>query len=263
MRKLASVPGPRSSILAEEGEARDVASPSSRPDGGVRTFGPSSRVATVTRQAPASEPGPSPSSRSPVTGVVVVPFPSNMTPVRAVKSTLLMASVAALRESGYYDAYVRNLELEFDGAVLGSVAGTWVDLEAARAHYRACDRLSLTAAEQVTVGQRTGKGLDQHITRLVGVVTRTAEVTPWRLLDQFNRFWARSFDGGGISVVKLGPKEAEIVYARCSLLASTYFRSALRGVVSSRLSIVTQRSFMNELPARLGADEAHYRLSWV
>ena len=202
-------------------------------------------------------------ARSPAGADVVVPFPSPLTPLRSVKSTLLIASIGALREAGHYDAYVARLEPEFDEALLRSIAGTWVPAQAARAHYRACDALALSPSEQMAIGQRTGMGLSSHLTRVAGVVSRSAGVTPWWLFEQWNRFWARTFDGGGVSVIKLGPKEAEVVYARCSLLESPYFRSALRGVAVGLLGAVTQRSFMSEIPAAAHVDEVRYRFSWV
>jgi hypothetical protein len=208
--------------------------------------------------SPASRPRPAPRE-----GTVIVPFPSPLSSLRCVKSTLLMASAAALRESGHFDDYHAHLEPEFDEALLGAIAATWVPERAARAHYRACDALGLSQAEQMLLGQRTGSGLKQHLTHIAGLVSRSAGVTPWWLFEQFNRFWARTFDGGGVSVIKLGPKEAEVIYARCSLLESPYFRSALRGVAVGLLGAVAQRSFMSELPAAANVDEVRYRFSWV
>ena len=216
------------------------------------------------RARPRFGPSPAPSSaRSPASASVVVAFPSPLTPLRAVKSTLLMASVAALRETGHFDKYTAHLEPEFDDALLRAIAGTWVPERAARAHYTACDALALSPPEQMAIGQRTGTGLSQHLTRVAGLVSRGAGVTPWWLFEQWNRFWARTFDGGGVSVLKLGPKEAEVIYARCVLLESPYFRSALRGVAMGLLGAVTQRSFMSELPAAGRVDEVRYRFSWI
>jgi hypothetical protein len=180
-----------------------------------------------------------------------------------VKATLLLASVAALKASGHFDAYYKHLDPKFDEEVLRSVAGTWVSVAAARAHYLACDALALTAAEQMSLGGRTGDGLKQHITRFAALVSRGAGLTPWSLFEQFNRFWARSFDGGGICVTRLAPKDAEVVYARCSLLESAYFRSALRGVATGLLGSITRRSFMSEVSGGTRSDEARYKFSWV
>lgn len=197
------------------------------------------------------------------TGTIVAPFPSPLVPLRAVKATLLIASVQALKATGHFEAYYDHLDAKFDDEVLNSVAGTWVSVDAAHAHYAACDALALTSAEQMAVGSRTGDGLKQHITRFAALISRSAGLDPWLLFEQFNRFWARSFEGGGICVTRLGPKDAEVVYARCSLLASSYFRSALRGVALGLIGSITRRSLMLENAASMRKDEACYRLSWV
>jgi hypothetical protein len=190
-------------------------------------------------------------------------LPNPTEPVRRVKSTLLMASVEALKQTGHFDAYYEFFDPKFDEEVLQCVAGAWVSVAAARAHYSACDALRLTAAAQMAIGQRTGTGLKAHLTRLAGLVSRSAGVTPWWLFEQFNRFWARTFDGGGIGVIKVGPKEAVVTYAKCSLLESPYFRGALRGVAVGLLGSVTHRSFMSEMSAAPDFGEVRYRFSWV
>jgi len=195
--------------------------------------------------------------------VVMVPFPVPLTALSEVRSTLLLASVHALRVAGYLDAYQARLDPQHRDAVLASVAGSWVPARVALAHYRACDALGLTSLEQMALGRQTGNGLRHHLTRAVGVLSRGVGVSPWLVFEQFDRFWARSFKGGGVSVVKHGPKEAEIVYAKCALLQSPYFRSALRGVALGLLEIVTRRSFMSEVSFTATRHEARYRLSWV
>jgi hypothetical protein len=186
--------------------------------------------------------------------------------------------VAALKEGGRFTAYYEHLVPELEAEVLDCVAGSWVSIAAARAHYRACDALALTAAEQMALGHRTGGRLTAHLTHLVGCMSRGAGGAPWWLLAQFNRFWTRAFEGGGVSVVRVGPKEALVTYAHCSLLESPYFRSALRGVATSVLASATHRSFMSELApptsrrpgddapsqvARSAGPSVRYRFSWV
>ena len=195
--------------------------------------------------------------------VVVVPFPAPLAALSAVRSTLLLASIGALRASGYIDPYRDRLEREHHPEVLDVVAGSWVPAPAALAHYRACDALGLTSLEQMAMGRRTGDGLRQHLTRAVATLSRDVGLTPWIVFEQFNRFWARSFHGGGVSVVKLGPKDAEITYGRCLLLQSPYFRSALRGVALGLLELVTRRVFMSEVSFNAPRLEARYRVSWV
>jgi hypothetical protein len=195
---------------------------------------------------------------------MVVGLPEPLVPLTEVKSTLLLSSIQSLRVYGVYERYLEHLADEYRAAVLESVVGAWVPVDAALAHYRACDALLLSAEDQLALGRLTGQGLRQHLTRVAGMLSRGLGVTPWLMFEQFPRFWSRSFNGGGISVVKLGPKEAEVTYTQCKLLESPYFRSALRGVAMALLESASRRCTMQELvtrPAR--PNEARYRVSWV
>jgi hypothetical protein len=208
-----------------------------------------------------------PSSRAPAPlakgAVVVVPFPSPLVALSEVRSTLLLSSLHALRSGGYFDAYEARVPSAHREEILGSMAGAWLPAAAALAHYRACDALGITSLEQMALGRQTGNGLRHHLTRAAAVLSRGVGVSPWIIFEQFDRFWARSFKGGGVSVIRRGPKDAEIVFAKCALLQSPYFRSALRGVALGLLEVATRRSFMSEMSFTATHHEARYRLSWV
>jgi hypothetical protein len=133
----------------------------------------------------------------------------------------------------------------------------------ALAHYRACDALGLTTLEQMALGRETGAGIRRHLTRAAGIVSRSIALSPWTIFEHFNRFWARSVHGGGISVVKRGPKDAEVIYGRCLLLQSPYFRSALRGVALGLVELVSPHVLMSETSFSASRNEARYRVAWV
>jgi hypothetical protein len=226
---------------------------------------PSQRSLDDSRGKPTSErevADVSPDASLAASGQVVVPFPVPLQPLSSVRSTLLLASVSALRAGGHFAAYAAVLPSEHRAAVLESIAACWVPSAAALAHYRACDRLGLTSLEQMALGRQTGDGLRRHLTRAVGTLAREV-VSPWLVFQHFNRFWSRTFNGGGVSVVKLGPKDAEIIYARCTLLQSPYFRSALRGVALGLLEVVSRRVFMSETSFSANRHEARYRVAWA
>jgi hypothetical protein len=194
----------------------------------------------------------------------VVDFPDPLIAVTQVKSTLILSSVESVRSYGVFERYRKYLDNRYAQDVLESVVGAWLPVDAALAHYKACDELMLTAEQQLQLGRITGHGIRQHLTRVAGMLSRGLGVTPWLMFEQFPRLWKRSFDGGGIAVRRHGPKEAEITYTHCKLLESPYFRGALRGVAVGLLESATRRCLMNELPARNGKmQEARYRISWV
>lgn len=199
-----------------------------------------------------------------VAAEMVVEYPEPLVPVHNVKSTLILSSVESVRSYGVFDRYRKNLDPRFAEAVLESVVGAWISVDAALAHYRACDELMLTDEQQLALGKITGHGIRQHLTRVAGMLSRGLGVTPWLMFEQFPRLWKRSFDGGGIAIKKHGPKEAEITYTACKLLESPYFRGALRGVAVGLLESATRKCMMTELAARNPKPhEARYRISWV
>jgi hypothetical protein len=194
----------------------------------------------------------------------VVGFPEPLAPVTQVKSTLILSSIASVRSYGVYERYREKLNPKHAAIVLDSVVGAWIPVDAALAHYTACDELELGDEQQLALGKLTGHGLRQHLTRVAGMLSRGLGVTPWLMFEQFPRFWKRSFDGGGFAITKHGPKEAEILYTHCKLLESPYFRGALRGVAVGLLESATRRCLMSELgPRHAKPHEAKYRISWV
>src|SRR5262249_36125222 len=139
--------------------------------------------------------------------------------------------MGALRHGGHYDRYVAALAPEHRDELLQAVAGTWIAVNVARSHYKACETLGLNPDEEVGLGRavfdRTGDTMFGTVMRLA----KGAGVTPWTFLPHLQRFWERGYDGGGLSVVRLGPKEARVDLVQCSLAESRYFRNAVRGVL--------------------------------
>jgi hypothetical protein len=88
-------------------------------------------------------------------------------------------------------------------------------------------------------------------------------VTPWTLLPHLQRFWERGYDGGGLSVARMGPKEARVELTQCSLAESRYFRNAVRGLFGTVLQLFCTRAYMQEIagPRQLGC--IHLRAQWA
>jgi hypothetical protein len=180
--------------------------------------------------------------------------------VSHVKSTLLSSSLRALRERGLFEAYIARLPREHHDEVLSSVAGAWHDLEVASAHYEACDRLGLSEAKQLELGQHVGARL--HST-LMGLVTRMASdagATPWLPLGQCSAFFERVYQGGGVSLTQLGPKEARVEMVGVSLARIDYFRVAKRGIIQAACQLFCKKSVVVEEPQ---LRRLVYRVSWV
>jgi hypothetical protein len=194
--------------------------------------------------------------------VVTLRHPRGQAPlVTRVRSTLLISSVQSLRSRGLFDRYLEHLPRELQEPILGAVAGTWVDVEVAAAHYRACDALSLSVLDQVAMGGTVGDSVNGTFLRTVFHIARTTGITPWVALKQYTKLWERIFDSGDLEVDKLGPKEALVQMYGLPLFSIPYFRVALRGMHQTGFSLFCTKCYMTDLSS---TPTSHaYRAAWV
>lgn len=196
-------------------------------------------------------------------GEVILPYPAHATPVRQVRSTLLLAVRSALQEEGYFDAYQAALPPEHRDLVLQTVAGMWVPIQAAMAHYRALDSLLLPTETEMRLG---GTTFDCVRATMLGTVLRFANhagVTPWTLLQQLPRFWTRAFDGGGLRVVKIGPKEAVGSCILAEMADSRYFRNAMRGLLTAVIQLFCKKAYVTETRGHREQASASFKMQWA
>ena len=177
------------------------------------------------------------------------------------RSTWLSTSVRGIRERGLLPRYLARLPASHHEAVLGSVAGVWLPIEVAVAHYRALDALGLGPSEIVEMGREAGQ-------RAQGTAVVTAaraaprELTLWSVLGQLPRVWDRMWVGGGTAVFKLGERDARLEIVRWPCAAVSYCRVALRGVVQGWAELASGRVLVTELPSRCGPTCLTYRVQW-
>lgn len=193
---------------------------------------------------------------------VILPFPAHVQPVRAIRSTVIVGSFAVLRENALFDAYEAALPLDKRELLVHIVAGAWIPLDLALVHYAACDSLGIP---HDTIAQ-FGRGVFDRIRgTLLGTTVRMARgagVTPWTVLPHLQRFWDRAYQGGGLSVIKMGPKEArgDVIHAR--MCDSTYFRHALRGLLGGVLELFCQKAYVTVLQTQAPSSVA-YQMQWA
>jgi len=193
---------------------------------------------------------------------VVLALPAPLRSVNRMRSTLVMASIESVRRRGRFEDYERALPEEHKDALLHVVAATWVSLDAARAHYAACDSLGLSSEQQVLAGRTTFEGARSTLMGTAVGLARGAGVTPWQVLPMLQRMWDRGCDGGGIMVVRTGPKDAHIDVVQCDLLAFAHMRNGLRGLVASILELFCTRAYVTERRPN-GAASVYYRVQWA
>jgi hypothetical protein len=144
------------------------------------------------------------------------------------RSTLLLGSVASLRAAGLFEAYEAVAPAEVLAAVGSSVAGMWIPIDVAVAHYIACDGLGLSS-ESAAAGAR-------HL---------------------------RAHQGAAARHVKLGPKAARIDILACPLFKSRYFRAGYRGLAASLLELVCRKAYAHERPFGDGETALSLRVQWA
>jgi hypothetical protein len=194
---------------------------------------------------------------------VILPFPEHFKPVERARSTIIRGSIASLKGAGQFERYLPLLTGPYRENVLGAPAGTWLALDVALAHYRACDLLALSEDEAAKIGravfERVGATLFGTALRL----GKSAGVTPWTVLEHLQRFWERGYDGGAVRVMRLGPKEARIDMARCALANNAFYRHAIVGLVGGVVELFCRRAFITVPHAIREVDAMSLRVQWV
>jgi hypothetical protein len=198
---------------------------------------------------------------------VFLPFPGRpdaLPVVSQVKSTLLVSSVRGLRDHGHFERYQERLDPRFHEPVLSAIAGVWMPLEVADAHYRTIDSLGLTALQQATLGAAASERLGSSVFATIATLAKTSGVTPWTGLRHFQRFFERFFVGGGTQVLKLGPKDARIDIVGLPLLDIPYFVNAYRVLIETLgVPFFCQKLYVTTVASRGVPGSVAYRGSWV
>jgi hypothetical protein len=179
------------------------------------------------------------------------------------RSTWLSSSLRALRERKLIDQYLAYLPEEHHEAVLTTVVGVWLPSAIAVAHYEACDRLGLTEAEQLSIGSEVGKHAQGTVFSVAVNLAKGAGVTPWTLLARLPGVWERIWVGGGVAIVKLGPKEARVEIGGWQCSRVSYTRVAMRGVIAGLVDLFSAKAYVRQLTPLCTALTLGYRISWA
>jgi hypothetical protein len=173
-----------------------------------------------------------------------------------------MASIETVRRQGLFVEYERALPAQHKETLLGAIAATWIPIDVALAHYTTCDSLGVSTEQQIKNGRSTFDGARGTLLGTAVRMARGAGVTPWTALPLLQRFWDRGFDGGAVSVMRAGPKDAHTSLVHCAVVASPYFRNGLRGLLSALMELSCTKAFVTERrPAT--ASSLSFRVQWA
>jgi hypothetical protein len=197
----------------------------------------------------------------------VLPFPAPRKELVAqatlVRGTWVAASLRGVRQHGFEDAYLAKLDPQHAPAIINSAYLDWLPIEVLGAHYAACDTLALPSFQLVALGTEATRYAQGAVVGMVAKLARaSAEVTPWPVLSQLQRLWDRAIVGGGISVTKLGPREARVEVAGFAGCRYRHCRIGLRGVLTGVTEMFCAKAHVSELPG-FGEDSGGMRIAWV
>jgi hypothetical protein len=105
---------------------------------------------------------------------------------------------------------------------------------------------------------QVGTSLNKTLVR----VAKASGVTPWQFFGQLERLWTRAFQGGAISVMRVGPKEALVEVHKVSLCQYAYFRHAFCGVLASTAGLVATHAKNEIVDCSSSAERFVVRGSW-
>lgn len=184
-------------------------------------------------------------------------------PATAFRSTWLASSLRALRERGLLDRYFAALPTRFADDIRTSIAGAWLPVDVAVAHYAACDSLRLPTFEQFAIGAEVMRFAQKTVFAFAFRVATEAGITPWSAFKAQSRMWQSVWRGGDVGVVSLGPKEArvEVVGWPCARFA--YCRIAMRGLLTAQTQLFCRKAYVIDIAALCTESTLGYRVSWA
>jgi hypothetical protein len=182
-------------------------------------------------------------------------------PCKAVKSTLLLGSLQALRRRGHYDRYLEVLAPSARDDIKALAAPTWVPVSLAEAHYGACDSLRMSVTEMLAMGAESSRVNAVGVHALVGLA-RVGGADVWTLLDRLPSSWKLMYLGGDLQTEKTGPKDARVFCTGNCLARFAYWRTGMRGVGESIFRHFCTRVFIKESDRR-SKDSVTFSISWA
>jgi hypothetical protein len=192
----------------------------------------------------------------------ILPYPPDPV-VSKFRATWLASSLKAVRTRGFFDRYLENLPEQYRDIVLHAVAGEWLPVEVAVAHYAALDALALSEVEILAIGAEVNARFNSLFLQTVLRLAKGVGATPWTAFRQAQKMWDRTWVGGGYAIVKLGEREArgEVIGWPCARFR--YTRVGMRGMVSSVTTLFCRRAWVQEIPAQCTDTRLAYKINWV
>jgi len=183
-------------------------------------------------------------------------------PCVAVRSTMILASLKALRRRGCLERYLSLIDPGARDPLLALAAPVWVPIALAEAHYAACDALALKTAEMLSIGSDVAR-IDASGAHVLIGLARAGGADVWSLLDRLPANWRRMYQGGTFRTIKAGPKEAKVQVEGNRLARFSYWRMGLRGIGEGLFGHFCARVYIRDTTDPRTDESASYVISWA
>jgi hypothetical protein len=180
-----------------------------------------------------------------------------------VRSTLIAASIQALRQRSLLDRYREALNAEWSERLCNAPAGTWLPIEWAETHYAACDALGIADDAILAMGNAVATLTQKTVFTLAARLAKEAGASPITVLAQSQRLWARLFVGGGVAAFQTGPKDARYETVGITLARHRYWRVGYRGIMQAITAPFSRTIIVREVAERAGPTHVTMKLAWA
>jgi hypothetical protein len=196
----------------------------------------------------------------------VLPFPgpkAKIADVSQFRGTWITSSVRALKNRGFFDAYIAHVAEEDRDRILYCTAGSWVPVDLVVRHYAACDALALPTETLLELGMEVTERVHGSSVALGRSLASASGVTPWTILGRLDKLWTRAVLGGGVAVAKTGPKDGRVEIVGFPVSRFRYNRLATRGIIRGLIGLFCTSAWVHEVPAMCTATTLGFRVQWA
>jgi hypothetical protein len=192
--------------------------------------------------------------------ISILPIDPSVSP--AIRGTLIGSSLQAMRQREQSEEYFAALEPEFREGIETLVPQSWVEMPLAYAHYRALDTVVRASEDVLAIGRAVGDRFQSsYVATLIRGLKASGIVDPLRVLTRAPSVSERIFRGGGVRVVRVGPKDADVEFTGVPLCEMRYFRWGFAGVIQGGLMLVAKTVYVT--PVQTSPTSMKVKVSWV
>jgi hypothetical protein len=184
-------------------------------------------------------------------------------PLSRIRSTLMVATLAALRAAEAEERYRVLVGPERYAFARALLPGAWVDIAEALEHYRAIDALQLSPSTLRGIGAEAARQLKGTVLSSLVKLAALASASPWLALEQTPRLVGRVWTGGGVKLYRSGPKEARLHFHDNVLMDMTAVRAALAATITTLLEGFATTVFTRGDDRFSRPGQCAFRVAWT